>query len=644
MAGSQFPSQLARSSLDMSGGIGIVRYDLTESEYIRAFDEFSVSGRCRLTDVRGYEVNGLPRYAAIWERGDTHPGHASRHDITRDELGRVAADLAAGGLRPLRLSAYAAGSETLFAGVWELTGGPERVIHTDVPAVDLHVHAERAREAGYRIVDLAGYAPPAPDRGGDERESLLTSIWEAGEGPEWAVTGPVDADGHQRDFDRLTAGGWRPVRTNGWHAGPVGSRFATLWQADTGVAYDARLGVDSDDLADGLSSRDAQGLRLEQLGAYSARSGGGSASRFCPVWTRRDADQVIPALVAGFARDYDVPALALAVSRRGRLVHTCGHGMTDPAGGRPVSAQHTLFRIASISKPITSAAIMRLAAEGLLTLDDPVFGPGGHLTGLLDGPPADPRAAGITVRHLLRHACGGWAGDRRDPMFTRPDLSAAQLVDTVLRERRLDHDPGTHYAYSNFGYCILGRLIEKITGTTYEEHLRASLLADCGITGMYLAADGYQGRRPEEVTYHDRDGYDPYDLPVRRMDAHGGWLASAVDLLRFAVRVDGADTVPGVLEHRWIAETATVPDLVGGPGYGAGWGVHPDGTRSHTGRLPGASTLLALTPDGLGIALLTNTSRAGDPPDPTTDTLTGLNQLFGAIRDRVDFWPDGTAL
>ncbi|HTK65296.1 MAG TPA: serine hydrolase [Pseudonocardia sp.] len=643
MAGSEFPSIQARSSLDLSGGVGIVRYDLTESEYIGAFDEFSVAKRYRLVDVRGYEVDGLPHYAAIWERDDAHPGHASRHAITRDELAVVAGEFAAGGLRPVRLSAYVAGARTLFAGIWELAGGPERQIHWDVPAADLHAHAEQARDAGYRIIDLSGYAPPTAGPG-HEGASLLASIWEAGEGPGWAVTGPVDAEGHQRDFDRLTADGWRPVRTDAWPAGRGGTRFATLWQADTGVIYDARSGFDSDDLADGLSSRDSEGLRLEQLGAYPVDSGGVPVARFCPLWTRRDADQVIPPLVAAFARDYDVPGVALAVARHGRLVHTSGHGVADPAGGRPVSARHSLFRIASISKPITSAAVMQSAARGLITLDDPVFGPDGHLTGILGGPPADPRAAGITVRHLLQHACGGWAGDDRDPMFTLPERSATELIDTVVRSRRLEHDPGTHYAYSNFGYCLLGRLIEKITGTAYEEHVRGALLAGCGITAMHVARDGRQGRRPAEVTYDDQDGYDPYALPVRRMDAHGGWLASAVDLLRFAVRVDGSGTVPGVLEPRWVTEMSTVPDLVGCSGYAAGWGVHDDGTRSHAGRLPGTSTMLALTPDGLCVALLTNASRACDPPDPAVDTLAGLNQLFGAIRDRVDFWPAGSDL
>jgi CubicO group peptidase (beta-lactamase class C family) len=632
------------SSLDMSGGIGIVRYDLTGAEYIEAFNEFSVASRYRLTDVRGYEVDGGSRYAAVWEQAHAHPGHTSRHDITPAELGRVVSQYAADGLRPVRFSAYVVGAATRFAGIWEPTGGPERLIYWGVPAADLHEHVEQTRDSGYRIIDLCGYAPATSHRG-DERESLFTSICEAGEGPGWMVTGPVDADRYQRDFDHLSGAGWRPVRTNGWHAGRIGSRFATVWEAGTEVSYDARFGFDAADLATGLATQDAAGLRLEQLGAYSLGSGRGSVSRFCPVWTRRDADQVIPPLVAAFARDFDVPAVALAVARHGKLVCTHGYGVTDPISAEPVSAQRTLFRIASISKPITSAAIMQLAAQGALTLDDTVFGQDGHLTHILTGTPADPRAGDITVRHLLQHACGGWPADGHDPMFRHRDLTATELISTLVCARPLDHDPGTHYAYSNFGYCILGRLIEKITGTTYERHLRRSLLAACGITDMHLGADDYRGRRRFEVTYvgHGPHG-DPYDLPVHRMDSHGGWIATAVDLLRFAVRVDGFATVPDVLDPRWITEMTTVPDLAGSCGYGAGWGVHDDGTWSHTGRLTGTSTMLARTADGLCISLLTNTSRASDPPDPTTDTLAGLNQLMGAIRDRVDFWPGGTDL
>jgi CubicO group peptidase (beta-lactamase class C family) len=616
VAGSRFPSARARAALDLSGAIGIVRYDLSEAEYVRAFEQFSVAGGYRLTEVRGYEVGGRARYAAIWEQS---------------------------GLRPLRLTAYVVGASTRFAGIWELTGGPERVIHWDVPAADLHAHAEQARGRGYRIIDLCGYAPAT----WGYRESLIASVWEAGDGPGWTVTGPVDAQGHQRDFDRLAGAGWRPVRTNGWYAGRNGAggsrdgtRFAALWEApepgrDSPPDLAARHGIDSEGLARALDAEDADGLRLEQLGAYSLGSGSGAAARFCPVWTGRDASRVVPSLVAAFARDYEVPAVAVAVARRGKLVFAHGYGES-------ISPYRSLFRIASISKPITSAAVMQLAEKGSLTLDDPVFGAGGHLAGMLTGPPADSRVTAITVRHLLRHACGGWPGDADDPMFTLPELPAAELVDTVVRTRPLDHDPGTHYAYSNFGYCVLGRLIENITGTSYEQHVGSTLLAACGITDMCLAGDGAHDRRPFEVTY--RGHPDPYGLPVRRMDSHGGWLASAVDLLRFAVRVDGFDAVPDVLAPRWVAEMAAVPDLAGSEGYGAGWGIHADGTRSHLGRLPGTSTALTLTPDGLCISLLTNTNSACEPPDPRSDTIAGLSRLTGAIRERVDFWPTGTAL
>ena len=93
----------------------------------------------------------------------------------------------------------------------------------------------------------------------------------------------------------------------------------------------------------------------------------------------------------------------------------------------------------------------------------------------------------------------------------------------------LAHLPGTSHAYSNFGYCVVGRLIERVTGEPYDEYVRRVVLAPCGVTNMHIAGDTLADRRSDEVVYHGQDGEDPYVYRVARMDAHGGWLASAAD-------------------------------------------------------------------------------------------------------------------
>src|SRR5262249_37347090 len=112
----------------------------------------------------------------------------------------------------------------------------------------------------------------------------------------------------------------------------------------------------------------------------------------------------------------------------------------------------------------------------------------------------------------------------------------------------LDADPGSRYAYSNFGYCVLGRVIEKISGQSYEAFVREKILAPLGITRMRIGAtlDGHQA--PGEVRYYTPNnatgtsvfpGGEEVSGPygaffLEAMDAHGGWIASAIDLVRFA--------------------------------------------------------------------------------------------------------------
>jgi CubicO group peptidase (beta-lactamase class C family) len=224
-------------------------------------------------------------------------------------------------------------------------------------------------------------------------------------------------------------------------------------------------------------------------------------------------------------------------------------------------------------------------------------------------------------------------------MFSALDLSTDDLVRKVLAERRLDNAPGTAFAYSNFGYCLLGRLIEAVTGQTYEKHVQADLLAQCGVTHMSVASD----RQPDGDVIRcfpaDDDPIDPYQHRIDRMDSHGGWQADAVDLLRVAVRIDGRGT--DVLSAASIATMTTPSGLPGSDGYAAGWEINPGtsrdrGTWNHTGVLPGATALLQRTDDELCLVVLTNYN---ERKDAASSTDTGLYRLLTRIRGQVDYWP-----
>src|SRR5206468_11191638 len=131
------------------------------------------------------------------------------------------------------------------------------------------------------------------------------------------------------------------------------------------------------------------------------------------------------------------------------------------------------FRVASVSKPITSVAVMTLTEAHFLDLDRNVFGPNSILGARFPTPAGNERINKITVRHLLEHV-SGFSNTPDDPMFQNTSYTQDKLINWVLSspDRFLTRDPGTLYEYSNFGYCILGRVIEQISGTSYEQYVK----------------------------------------------------------------------------------------------------------------------------------------------------------------------------
>jgi CubicO group peptidase (beta-lactamase class C family) len=317
------------------------------------------------------------------------------------------------------------------------------------------------------------------------------------------------------------------------------------------------------------------------------------------------------AAIAGIARkfmeEHEVPGLSVAFAHLGKPSFQAAFGMADEGAGEALTTDH-LFRIASISKPLTAVGVFMLIEQGKLKPGDKVLGPSGLLAIGRDVKLGDG-VADITVHHLLTHTCGGWKNDGDDPMFRHPELDHAELIERTLRDQPLKHAPGDNYAYSNFGYCLLGRVIEKVGGKPYADFMRESVLTPCGIERMKIAGNTLADRLPGEVVYHGRNGEDPYRMNVRRMDAHGGWLASPADLVKFLIRADGSAQPSDLLKAASFKSMMTATKA--NAGYASGWAVNAVPNRWHGGSLPGTATIAVQTASGLCWAGFAN-SRSKD--------------------------------
>jgi CubicO group peptidase (beta-lactamase class C family) len=335
-------------------------------------------------------------------------------------------------------------------------------------------------------------------------------------------------------------------------------------------------------------------------------------------------------LARAFMQKYAVPALSIAIGYGGTIVYQDAFGDADRENGVAVTPEN-LFRIASVSKTLTSVAIFSLVEAGRIKLSDRAFGQGAITGSDYGTPPFNPGIEDITIEHLLTHTAGGWPNnDGRDPMFRDPQMSQHELIAFTLRTRPLDHPPGQNYAYSNFGYCVLGRVIEKITRRPYADHVQAALLERCGIADMTIAGNTLAQRRPHEVKYYGHGHDNPYGMNVARMDSHGGWIARPADLVQFFMHVDGFAAPPNILQAQTIQIMTTAS--AANPHYAKGWAVNAADNWWHNGDLPGTTTLAVRTHSGFCWAAFTNTRRIG------SDMGVDLDRLIWTMVRQVKAW------
>jgi len=226
----------------------------------------------------------------------------------------------------------------------------------------------------------------------------------------------------------------------------------------------------------------------------------------------------------------------------------------------------------------------------------------------------------------------------------------------------LDFDPGNRMAYSNFGYLLLGRVIEGVTNQSYEDYVQKHVLARVGIKSMRVGGTAREHLAPDEVAYYDARGRTtravfgprrgeavpfPYARSIEIMDAHGGWIASAIDLLRFASAFDDPRRCR-ILGERSIEFMFARPAGSLGFGddgkpkaayYACGWMVRPKGNGRrntwHTGSISGTSTLLVRRHDGLNWAVLFNANA-----NSKGEGLAGLiDPLVHKAANAVTAWP-----
>jgi D-alanyl-D-alanine carboxypeptidase len=336
--------------------------------------------------------------------------------------------------------------------------------------------------------------------------------------------------------------------------------------------------------------------------------------------------------VSAFMAKYNIPGLSIAITLNEKLVYVNAYGKSDVEGNQNTIPKN-LFRVSSLSKQITSAAIMKLMDQGKINMGDKVFGSGAILGTEFGNQPYGNGITDITVGELLNHTEGGWPDDSTDPLGKNPAMSAEQIITWGLDNVPLLNTPGTpsSFHYSHFGYCILGRVIEKITGLPYNEAVQSLILQPSGISDMAIAGNTLAQRLPNEVKYYGQNNEDPYSFNITRMDAPNGWLASATDMARFLVHVDGLSSET-ILSPNAIKVMTT--GSVANPKYAMGWEINSFNWFHH-GNLPGTGTTQAITTQSGNFNYVILTNGGSSDPNFSGD----LDNIFWLSLSPNMSWP-----
>ena len=337
-------------------------------------------------------------------------------------------------------------------------------------------------------------------------------------------------------------------------------------------------------------------------------------------------------LMAAALRDRALAGAVLGIARDGKIQLIKGYGLADIENRVPMT-DSSVLRVGSVTKQFTAAAILRLADQGKLSVDDP----------LSKYVPDFPRAGEVKLRHLLSHTSGiasytnpKYAAKARDA--ARRDFTLPQLIQFIVTLDPLyEFEPGTAWFYSNSAYILLGHIIEKVSGKSYRDFLQSEFFGPLGLAHTSVDQSG-------EIVPNRAHGYtpskaspsgflNPQFMSLTVAGPAGAVRSTASDMLHWQLALFGSRVLspasltlmmtPTLLNDGRPTSKGRMPPIWGSPTAEYGFGLfidRLDGRRTigHGGAIPGFNTWMETFPDeGLTIVILSNTDYpAAEGPGP----------------------------
>lgn len=333
-----------------------------------------------------------------------------------------------------------------------------------------------------------------------------------------------------------------------------------------------------------------------------------------------------------FMRYWDIKGGSFALMYNDSLIYAKGYGYANIKDSVECEVSH-IFRVASISKLITATAIMKLYEQEKLGLNSQVFGEEGILNDSIFLNLKNKNLKRIKVEHLLRHTAG-FSSPIGDPAFNPEGVARVldkelplSIDDMVIyaTRNRLRSVPGGSYNYSNLGYIILSKIVEKVTNIEYEKYVKDSILAPIGCFDMHIGHNFSENREKNEVSYYEVKEAEPvsaYDgseqltmksdggNDVTLLSGAGGWVASPVELLKLVAAINNCSHKEDILKP----ESIRLMTQYSKRSKPIGWAsVTSSGEWSRSGSMAGTSALIKKQKDGYTWVFISNSSSWNGP-------------------------------
>jgi CubicO group peptidase (beta-lactamase class C family) len=467
----------------------------------------------------------------------------------------------------------------------------------------------------------------------------------------WSVSGPESFGDYQSRFNAETQQYARPVLVS---VGPTG--YMSIFREDDIGPWEAHHGLDSAGYQAVFNQRVGQEGMVPIMVQAGTLDG---VNRFSATFARANRPETrtmriegsavpifagVDTAVTDYMRTTGTRAASVSVTRRDRLVYSRFFTWGEPA--YPLTTSESMFRIASMSKPITSITIFRLIEQGLIDLDAALI----PALGLIPPPGRTlvPEVATITVRQLLSHRSG------MPDVSNEYDVVNAYGTTLPTNERQeagyalskpLISPPGMETHYSNAAYLVLGLIIEQVTGESYENAVRRLVMTPLGITRAHLTASARAGQRPGAVRHHvggagqpdltvmpsaiqewtipwpNQPGFLRLGRPLAAsaygggdygfFDAFGAWCLASADYARILASFEHT---PNPLLSAASVTVMTTPVVEGG--FALGWAVWSNDVETvtwHNGILGGMRPFASRSSDGWSLTALQNSDSADLP-------------------------------